>query len=425
MNMGSSYYWFGGGAKFPPRDIVPPSDKQRASAAFTQLAKSLRDDSSAGVRGETAIALGRLGVVAAGADAKKEGEPDNLVVRELIRAVEKDTIPEVRHSAMLALGMTRDKDAAKYLLRVYDKHTASEKPYILVALGLAGDPEAVKLLVDQLPKGSRAKEEIGVAAVHALGLLGRPALAEIEKAGGIAKMAKLTDGRGYDPLQTQLVRTLSILQVERKEVAKMVDAPSTDIAWMSILSLANYTLDEKDAEAAFKVLEGKGAFGSGASQNKSFAVIAMGRLAGGLDPNSKLRDKILKFIRKEALEPRKDNYVRSCAALAVGLAEDRSAIPTVAALLTDTTAQDHVVSAACIGLGLLRATEFADSIRNDVLLKKSWDDDTRGYAALGIALMGDTTRIEDLKRFAADKGLNDKTKRQIPLALGLLGDKGD
>jgi HEAT repeat protein len=84
-----------------------------------------------------------------------------------------------------------------------------------------------------------------------------------------------------------------------------------------------------------------------------------------------------------------------------------------------------VVSAACVGLGLLKATEHADSIRDNVLLKKSWDDDTRGYAALGIALMGDTTRTDELKRFAADKSLNDKTKRQLPLALGILGDKGD
>jgi HEAT repeat protein len=425
VNMGSSYYWFGGGAKFPPRDIVPPSEKQKASAAFTQLSKMLHGDTSAGARAEAAIALGRVGVVAAGADKKKEGEPDNLVVRELIHAAEKDTIPEVRNSAILALGMTRDKDAAKYLLRVYDKHTANDKPYVLVALGLAGDPEAVKLLVELLPKNLRAKEEIGVAAVHALGLLGPAALPEIEKAGGVAKMTKITDGRGDDPLQTQLVRTLSLLQVERKEVARMVDSPSLDIQWMSILSLANYTRDEKDADAAFKVLKGKSAFGSGATQNKSFAVIAMGRLAGALDPNSKLRDEILKFVRKEALEPRKDNYVRSCAALAVGIAEDRSAVPTVAALLTDTTAQDHVVSAACVALGLLRATDFADSLRDNVLLKKSWDDDTRGYAALGIALMGDTTRLDELKRFAADKGLNDKTRRQLPLALGLLGDRGD
>ena len=31
----------------------------------------------------------------------------------------------------------------------------------------------------------------------------------------------------------------------------------------------------------------------------------------------------------------------------------------------------------------------------------------------------------ELKHFAGDKALNDKTKRQLPLALGILGDKGD
>ncbi len=424
VNTGSSYYWFGGGAKFPPRDIVAPSERQKAGATFAQLVKSLHTDTSAAVRAEAAIALGRVGVVAASAEQKKEGASDNLVVRELIIAVEKEPIQDARTSALLALGMTRDKDAAAYLLRCYDKQTADDKPYVLVALGLSGSPDAIKLLVDQLPKSDRSRDAIGIAAVQGLGLLGPDAAPEVEKAGGITKMTKIVDARGHDALQTQLVRTLSLLQVARKDVAQMVRSPSKDIQWMSILSLANYTRDEADAEAAFKALSGKDAFDSGESQNKSFAVIAMGRLAGGLDPNSKLRDKILKFVRKDALDT-KNNYIRSCAALALGLAGDRSAIPAVAALLTDTTAQGHVVSAACVSLGLLKAVEYADAIRDNVLLRKSWDDDTRGYASLAIALMGDTSRIDELKHFAADQTLNDKTRRQLPLALGILGDKGD
>lgn len=423
-NMGGSYYWFGGGAKFPPRDIIAPSEKQKAGAAFTELTRALHGDPSAGVRAEAAIGLGRLGVVAVPADQRKEGQPDNLVVRELIAALEKDTSADVRTSCLLALGMTRDKDAATYLLRNYDKHTAEDKPWMLVGLGLSDSTDAIKLLVDELPKNARSRDPIGIAATQGLGLLGPDAAAEVEKAGGVAKMTKLLDGRGFVALQTQIVRALSLLQVARKDVAGMATSPSQDIQWMTILSLANYTRDEKDSEAAFKALSGKGGFDSGDSQNKCFSVIAMGELAGAIDPNSKLRDRIVKFIHKEALE-KKDNYVRSCAALAVGLAGDRSAIPTVAALLTDTTAQDHVVSAACVGLGLLKATENADSIRDNVLLRKSWDDDTRGYAALGIALMGDTTRIGELKAFANDKSLNDKTRRQLPLALGILGDKSD
>jgi HEAT repeat protein len=424
--MGSSYYWFGGGAKYPPRDIVAPSAKQKASAVFARLKASLHGDSSAAVRAEAAIALGRLGVIAADEKQKQEKQPDNLVVRELIAALEKDQSPDVRWSATLALGMTRDKDAAAYLRRTYDKRVADEKPEALVALGLAYDTEAIKLLVGELPKSGRAREALAVAAVHGLGLLGPSALKEIEAAGGVKRMLDLVDPRGHDPLQAQVLRTLSLLQIGRKDVARMVaTSPSKNIQWMAILSLANYTADEKEAEAAFKVLEGDDGIGAGEAQTKSFSVIAMGRLAGSLDPNSKLRDKILKFIRKEALEPRKNNYTRSCGALAMGLAGDRSAIPAIAALLTDTTAQDHVVSAACVALGLLKATDQANAIRDEVMLKTRWDADTRGYAALGIALMGDTTRVAELKQFARDKALNDKTRRQLPLALGILGDQAD
>jgi HEAT repeat protein len=221
------------------------------------------------------------------------------------------------------------------------------------------------------------------------------------------------------------VRALALLQTERKEVARMTSSASENISWMATLSLANYTRDEKDAEAAFKTLQGDKCFGSGNNQSKSFAVLAMGRLADGLDPNSKLRDKILKFIRAEALESRKNNYTRSCAALAMGIAGERSAIPTLSALLTDTTAQDHVMAAACVALGLLKATDQTDSIRENILLKKRWEGHTRAYAALGIALMGDTTRLAELKQFGTDKSLTDKTTRLLPLALAILGDRAD
>jgi HEAT repeat protein len=238
-------------------------------------------------------------------------------------------------------------------------------------------------------------------------------------------MTKLVDPKGNDALQAQLARTFSLLQTERREVVRLSSSASTNVSWMAILSLANYTRDEKEADGAFKALQGDNCFGAGDSQSKSFAVIAMGRLADGLDPNSKLRDKILKFIRTEALEPRKNNYTRSCAALAMGIAGDRSAIPAISALLTDTTSQDHVLAAACLALGLLKATDEADSIRDNVLLKKRWEGHTRAYAALGIALMGDTTRLEELKRFSTDKSLTDKTKRLLPLALAILGDRAD
>jgi HEAT repeat protein len=425
VNMGSSYYWFGGGAKFPPRDIIAVTDRQKATAILGQLGKSLRGDSSASVRAEAAIALGRVAVVAATAEEKKEGQSDNLVVRQLIGALDKERNPDAVHSILLALGMTADKDASSFLIRSYDKRNADEKPWALVALGLSGDPEAVKLLVGELPKSGRSDDSTGIAAVHALGLLGPGTLKEIEAAGGVAKLTKLLDAKGDDALQAQLVRTLALLQIEREKVARMTGTASKNISWMATLSLANYTHSEKDAEAAFKTLQGDNGFGAGDNQSKSYAVLAMGRLADGLDPNSKLRDKILKFLRTEALESRKNAYTRSCAALAMGIAGERSAAPIIGALLTDTTAQDPVMAAACVALGLFKATDQADSIRDNIMLKKRWEGHTRGYGALGIALMSDTTRLPQLKQFGMDKSLTDKTLRMLPLALAILGDRAE
>jgi HEAT repeat protein len=224
----------------------------------------------------------------------------------------------------------------------------------------------------------------------------------------------------------QAINALARLQTERDTVARVVGAKSPNTNWAALLALSNYYSDEKDAERAAKTLEtSKGGFKSGNDQDKAFAVLALGELARRLDPNSKTRANILKFLQgKDVVDSKKNNYVRAAGAVALGVAGDRTAIPLIADLLDDTTASDYVVGAACVGLGLLRATPQADTIRETVLLKTKWDADARGYGALAIALMGDTTRLPQLQEFERTK-LNDKTRRQVTLALALLGDKKD
>ena len=55
--------------------------------------------------------------------------------------------------------------------------------------------------------------------------------------------------------------------------------------------------------------------------------------------------------------------------------------------------------------------------------RTTFKPDTRGYAALGLALMGDTTRVGQIKKYQRGKGLAMETLRQTPLALGILGGK--
>jgi HEAT repeat protein len=436
VNAGSIQYWFGAGAKYPPRNIVPVSEKLRRTRALKYLKEGLSDRNAA-VRAESCIAIGRLGFVPPSpkqrkAEAKEKGvdRPANLIVRELIAVLDKNKDKTVRTSAILGLGICGDPKGCEYLARNYNaRFSITERAYANIAFGLARYRPALRILADQLPKSAQARgiTDQMVAAVAGIGLMG-PAALEGEnalKAEHVEQLHKLANPRGNDALVMQVVTTLSRLQVDRKTVAKLATSKtSRNIKWTAILALSSYYNDEKEAEGAFKTLQSRKCFGSGDGQDKSFSVLAMGELASHLDPNAKLYARILDYIKDEALN-KKNNYTRSCAAIALGVANDEKAIPQIAALLSDTTVQDHVVAAACIGLGLLRADEHVDLMISRVLRSKKWNADARGYAALGIALAGDTTRTKELLSFARTSSLNDKTRRQVPLALGVIGDRND
>jgi HEAT repeat protein len=392
VNAGSIQYWFGHGAKYPPRNIVPVSEKLRRTRGVKYLKVGLRDRSAA-VRAESCIAIGRLGFVPPSpkqrkveAKQKDANLPQNLIVRELTAVLEKEKDKEVRTSAILGLGICGDPKGCEYLARNYDaKLSLTERAYANIAFGLAGYKPALTILADQLPKNAQGRgiSDQMIAAVTAIGLMGPAALVgeNALSAEHVEHLHKLANPKGNDALVMQVVTALSRLQSRK-------------------------------------------CLGSGDGQDKSFSVLAMGELASHVNPNSKLYAKIVKFIKDEALE-KKNNYTRSCAAIALGVANDKKAIPQIAALLTDTTVQPHVVAAACVGLGLLRADNHVDLMIDKVLRSRKWDADARGYAALGIALAGDTTRTKALVSFARTPSLNDNTLRQVPLAIGVIGDRGD
>lgn len=426
VSAGSVYYWLGAGAKYPPRQIVSVSDAQRTGVVFDTLKKMTADKPK--VRAEAYIALGRLASVPAPEDQRKEGQPNNLVVRVLIHGVEKEPPgSDERHSAILGLGMTGDPEAGAYLLRAFDTLSVDEKAYAAVAFGLARHGPAIGLLVDSLPSAGRGKPtNLELGAIHALGLYGPEAVPEMNLEGrdGIEKLEKLASSRqASDPVIMQAVATLGRLQQGLSQVDRVIDkSRSVDVEWTAILALANYSYDEDDAEKASKELMKRA--GKGKGQSKNFAVLALGDLASRLDPNSKVRAKILKFLHgKDALDAN-TNYSRGCAAVALGVAQDRTAIDAIAELLTDTKVDDYVIGAACVGLGLLRATDQADLLLNQVLRTKRWNPDARGYGLVGLALMGDTTRMPEIQKFRLGNQARE-TERQLPLAVGILGDQSE
>ncbi len=425
VNFGSAYDWFGGGAKFPPRDIDPVSHSLRDTQIFPALLNALNDKDVA-VRTEACIALGRIGNAARDKPVKKKkGESDNLVVEALKGVLAKPATSkparELRYSAILGLGISGDPDGCQYLMRSWKATTPdAEKAYILIALGLARHKEAIPLIVRELPPNNRHKpKESGIAAIHALGLMGPGAVEELEKAGAIKSLVALASPRGsQDAVIVQAVATLGRLQTSFKTVRKAFGSRSKDVQYTAVLAMANYT-DDKGSKDAARFLLTK-AFKTGEGQIKNFSVFASGVLASELDPNGATYLKLIKHLR--TLIEKNDIYLQSCAAVALGVAADTGSRDALMKLLKESK-DTHVLSAACIGLGLLRHTDSARLMHDKVMLQSKWEADARGDAAVGLALSGDTTRIGDLEKFHNTRGLDIRIKRHTPLAIGLLGSK--
>jgi HEAT repeat protein len=433
VNAGSIAYWFGAGAKYPPRDINPVSDAQR-HRIYVSLVKRLGDN-SVGVRSAACIALGRLKFIEADekekqASAADDKVTDNMCARSLLEVVRKTKDAEVRASALLGLGMTGDAKACQALLRMYDKEIPTEsKGFALIAFGLARSPDAIGLLVETLPKSATesAKFETEIASVHALGLYGPAFVEEIRKhksadgsEDGITRLEHLASKSSRaEAVRVQAITALGRLQTELGTVKKDSTNKSLAVRWAAILALAEYSSDEDAARDAAKQLTTKAYKGD--QQTKNFCILAAGDLAGRLDGNSKARAETLEWLRGKKQLDGNDNYARACSALALGLANDQTAVPAIADLLESTTIDDYVAGACSVALGLLKAADHADQILKRVV-KSSFKPDAKGYGLVGLALMGDTTRVDeitDMTRGTPQREID----RQAPLALGVLGDR--
>jgi HEAT repeat protein len=430
VNFGSAHYWFGSGSKNPPRQIVPVSELSKSTEIFPALLKAL-EDSDLAVRTEACIALGRLGHVPRAKEDNTTGQSDNLVVRALTNLLAKrptaKTTEELRYSAILGLGICGDPDGCLHLVRHVLTSTTpeTEKAYVLIALGLARHKESIPVIVDRLPRDGRRKpRESGIAAIHALGLMGPDAVEDLKKVGAIKALVALANPRGsQDAVVMQAVTALGRLKTGFKTVRKAFGSRSKDVQYNAVLAMANYGGLEttKDTTDAVKFLMTK-AFKAGEGQIKNFSVFAAGEMASRLDPNCKTRTRIVKHLR--SLLEKNDIYLQSCAAVACGVANDRGSADAMVALLNESK-DTHVLAAVCIGLGLLRHTPAVPTIHDKVMLQSKWEADGRGDAAVGLALSGDTNRVEDLVKFHNRRGLNIRIKRHTPLAIGVLGGKDE
>ncbi|MEM8885093.1 MAG: hypothetical protein AAGD14_13575 [Planctomycetota bacterium] len=430
VNAGSAQYWFGSGAKFPPRDITPVSEAQRRRIYDTAAARL--KDKSAAVRAAAAIALGRIGDVPPNAKEKEasasnEKLTDNMPARALLAALDKEGNSEVRKHLLLGIGLTEDPKAAASLARRFKDLATDEKPYALIAFGLARATEAaLAIVVGSLPRSASSRDELNKAAILAVGLYGRDLVEEIAKhktedgkRNGIEQIEFLTKSeRGDAATVAQSMTTAARLNVSLKNTTKATRAKSLEVKYAAILGMAEYSNDEKQAETAWKAL--KKAY-KGSQQIENFVLMTAGDLAGRLGENSKTRGDILKWLNDKKQLGSNDNYTRACTVIALGAAGDETAIPSIAELIQNTTVDHYVVGACAVALGMLKAADQAD-----VVLKRAvngtYNAEAKGYGLIGLALMGDTTRIKEITdRLSGSK--EKQIARQVTLAVGVLGDR--
>jgi len=432
VNAGSIAYWFGAGAKYPPRDINPVSDEQRRRI-FVSLKKRLGDNDPA-VRRAACIALGRLKTIAADkkeqeASAADEKITENMCARALLDVIRKTKDADVRASALLGLGMTGDEKGCQALLRMYKDIPTESKSFALIAFGLAHSSDGLGLVVESLPKSATgtAKIETETAAVHALGLYGPEFVEQMQKLktadgadNGIERLSSLATkpSRG-ESVRAQAVTSLGRLQADLKSVRKLSTNKSLAVRWSAILALANYTNDERAAKDAAKQLTTKAYKGD--QQTKNFCILAAGDLAGRLNPNSPSRAAIIGWLHGKKQLQSNDNYTRACSVLALAVANDQTAVPEIADLLESTTIDDYVAGACSVALGLLKAADHASLVLTRAVNGK-FKPDAKGYGLVGLALMGDTTQVDEITDKIRGKQPRE-VSRQAPLAIGVLGDR--
>jgi len=227
---------------------------------------------------------------------------------------------------------------------------------------------------------------------------------------------------GKSQLVEQAVTSLARLQTGLREVVRQTRNKSLGVKYAAILGLAEYAATEEMAEDAWKKLED--AF-KGPKQQTNFVILAAGDLASRLQdiPNSETREDILDWLRDDKKRlGSNDNYTRACSVLALGVANDATAVPQIAAYLDDTTIDHYVAGACSVALGLLKQADKAQLVI-DKVVQGRYNADAKGYGLIGLALMGDTTRM-DVVLSTARKEQQKETARQAPLAIGVLGDRG-
>ncbi len=325
------------------------------SGAFSGLRQMLARASSLD-RQAAALGLGFLG--------------DPLAIPELGRLLNRAGVPMIdRSKAALGLGFIGGRDAATALksalhqsLNHRGREAAELQAAIATALGLAGRKESVGVLLRVAEQRENRSVFVRTAAINALGRIG-------EDAASAALIGLLDDSR-----------------------AAIRDASAQALGM----------LKSRQAVPALKTVF----TGDGDPAVRSRAAMALGSIGGdGVGD-----------VLVGGLDIRNARVVREFSALALGILGDPAHAPLLRALLHGRQGEG-LAGAAAISLGILRDSGAVPAL---ISMSRSArrDHNTRGYAVLALAMLGDPVTRSGVRDLARKPGAT-QVRRSATMSLGI------
>ena len=437
-----------------------PQDIDRLLAGLAPRKDGVKDDSM--VRECAALSLGLL----CRREAAEQFAPAELDrVRERLFDVFADARgfeTRVRGFAALSLGLLGDQPTGPAADASAAREAAaatSRRLYDLLDADFAGDDLPVGVLVALGLQGPTRVPEDVVAALQEGAVRGRlhaRPVSDLVQSYAVLASARLGDGRTTRPLAGLLTargasvhvkrsaaiglgllgrllaseERVALAKTLREAVEKATDATTQDFGIMSLAYLAGYDALEgrtgvlEDGKVGAYLLEQAGEGPVGA---RPYAALALGWITRemgehpGTEAQARFRDAAGRTLRDGLAGKALDARNRAAYAVALGMMRDLSSRSTLVGLVADRHADRDLRGYAALGLGLLGPTggEAPKALRG--LLQERVSEELTIHAATALGLIGDTGALDLLVQALGDVE-SQNAKGQIVIAMSKIGD---
>lgn len=470
--------FLGDGTKSQKKNSLRPSESAIREKIVPALKEALEKERANDIVTGAMVALAKIG------DVKNEEGKSEL--EAAIAKFLSDSQQEIAETAAVALGILANDGSVKTLENlVSDNETgradvkANEVPYRTRAfaaygLGLIGArtnsnqvrQEVATILMGMLNKPDTSTRDVKVACLVALGLTpiaiettesdDKSATAsrqnEIQwvldfmksennhylvRAHAPTAMARLLNGDSIKPKDAKQIPP----ELREKVARALLDAlddhskEKDEVQQSCVLALgqiADTDQDKLDTEIRDRLM--KIAEKSNDIQAKNFACISLAQI-GGRQGAGEDNDKGVKALRNFLGEKmtKGSTHIRPWAGLSVGVMEraiadnpaggqspSGSQKEALRAALKDAKTPDEQ-GAYSIGCGIARDLEAKANLIDK--LKQAAGDETRGYVAVSLGLIGDREAIKPIQDIVKESKYKPALLKQAAIGLGLLGDK--